>query len=521
MKTSKTKTATAATESALTPNALIAELGRIGHGDLNGYIPVAKRMAQENPELMAHFLGWNKLNGQVRDSQVALPTITLAVSSFSDEELLDNSLAHLASLPLRDFVRALRFARGIGVGAAGHSKMVKRLVTRYLRTLEADHNAWKRVALQHLISMREIYGMFHVKPGTEFMNIVVYGERYGRPRQKAAAPLGTPFGDLEALRTMPPLEAAGAIVKHKFPFMAIQRAFGGIPKDADVLVATIARMTPTELTTNSKALMSRGLKTDGRIRAAYEEALGKKDKGRGPANVLKTTTAMEAIDDEVIKAKLQMKQERQLTEMSVEGDWLVLGDKSGSMANAIETARLVSGTLARLTKGTVSLVFFDTVPYFHNVTGKTYEEILEITKRVQASGCTSVGCGLLAAIEKKVPIDGIVVVSDGAENTNPLFVHQYKALAQTLGKQPPVYLYHVGGSEGVYNEEQFQRSMAAEHCDVQEIDLRGKQIDRYSVPQLVASMKAQRYGLLEQIMDVPLLKLDDVLKPLRVQEAVI
>ena len=139
--------------------------------------------------------------------------------------------------------------------------------------------------------------------------------------------------------------------------------------------------------TNTKALQARGLKTDGRIKAAYEEALGRKDKpGRGPANVLKATTAAEAIEDEGIKAKLQVMQERRLDEMSVEGDWLVLGDKSGSMTSAIETARLIAGTLARLTKGRVSLVFFDVVPYFHDVTGKTYEEIVGITKRVQAGG---------------------------------------------------------------------------------------------------------------------------------------
>ena len=509
-----------ATETALTPNALIAELGRIGHGDLNGYVPITRRIAQENPELTAHFLSWNKLNGQVRDSLVALPVITLTVKQFDDSELLENSLAHMASLPLRDFMRALRFAKQVGVGPAGRMRTLKRLVLRYLRTLESDQNKWKRIALQHRDSLRECYAMFHVKPSSDFQNAVIYGRALDK--SKMELPHGTAFHSLDNLRKMTPLEAAGEIMRHKFPFMAIQKAFGGLPKDPDILVATIARMTPTELTTNTKALMSRGLKTDGRIKAAYEEALGKRDKpGRGPANVLKATTAAEAIEDDGIKAKLLAQQERRLDEMSVEGDWLVLGDKSGSMSNAIETARLVAGTLARLTKGTVSLVFFDIVPYFHNVTGRTYEEILEITKRVQANGGTSIGCGLLSAIEHKVPIDGIVVVSDGAENRAPFFVHQYKALAQIMSKQPPVYLFHVSGTEGVHNEGQFQRLMAGEHCDVQEIDLRGKQIDRYAVPNLVSALKVQRYGLLEQIMDVPLLKLDDVLKPLRVEEAVI
>ena len=509
-----------ATETALTPNALIAELGRIGHGELNGYVPIMRRVALENPEFAAHFLSWNKLNGQVRDSLVALPAITLAVREFDDNELLENSLAHMASLPLRDFMRSLRFCKQIGVGAAGRSRTVKRLVLRYLRTLEADQSKWKRVALQHRDSLREAYGMFHVKPSSDFQNAVIYGRALDKSNMEL--PHGSAFHSLGNLRKMPPLEAAGEIMRYRFPFMAIQQAFGGLPKDPDVLVATIARMTPTELVTNTKALQARGLKTDGRIKAAYEEALGRKDKpGRGPANVLKATTAAEAIEDEGIKAKLQVMQERRLDEMSVEGDWLVLGDKSGSMTSAIETARLIAGTLARLTKGRVSLVFFDVVPYFHDVTGKTYEEIVGITKRVQAGGGTSIGCGLLSAIEHKVPIDGIVVVSDGAENRAPIFADQYAAVSQVLGKQPPVYFFQVRGTEGVWAEGAFQRFMAAKAFDVQHIDLRDKIVDRYSAPQLCALLKAQRYGLLEQIMDVPLLKLDDVLKPLKVEEAVI
>ena len=511
MKTSKTT----ATETALTPTALIAELGRIGHGDLKPYVPIMRRVTQENPELAAHFLSWNKLNGQVRDSLVALPAITLTVPQFDDAELLDNSLAHMASLPLRDFMRSLRFAKEAGVGAAGRSRTMKRLVLRYLRTLESDQSKWKRIALQHRDSLREAYAMFHVKPSSDFQNAVIYGRALDKTKMEL--PHGSAFHALDNLRKMPPLEAAGAIMTHRFPFMAILKAFGGLPKDPDILVATIARMTPTELTTNTKGLMARGLKTEGKIKAAYEEALGKKDKpGRGPANVLKATTAMEAIEDEGIKAKLQMKQERALDAMSVEGDWLVLADKSGSMSSAIETARLVSGTLSRLGKGRVSLIFFDTVPYFYDATGKTYEEILEQTKRVNAGGGTSIGCGLLMAVQKQVPIDGIVVVSDGEENQNPYFYHQYAALVQALGKQPPVHFFKVGSGEP------FIRSMESAGYPVNTIELGGKTVDRYSVVGLVSVLNTQHYGLLETIMDTPLLRLDDVLKPLKVEaEAVI
>jgi len=59
----------------------------------------------------------------------------------------------------------------------------------------------------------------------------------------------------------------------------------------------------------------------------------------------------------------------------VDGNWLVLGDKSGSMSACIEVARHVSGTLAKFVKAKFHLVFFDTTPRHFDVTGKTYEEI--------------------------------------------------------------------------------------------------------------------------------------------------
>ena len=209
-------------------------------------------------------------------------------------------------------------------------------------------------------------------------------------------------------------------------------------------------------------------------------------------------------------------QERKLDEMSVEGDWLVLADKSGSMSAAIEAARLVAGTLSRLGKGRVSLIFFDNSPYLYDATGKTYEAILEETKRVVAAGYTSIGCGLLMAISKGLPMDGIVVVSDGGENCPPYFNDQYKALVQSLGKEPPVYFFQLGTGDN------FTERMKNAGFALNTIDLRGKTVDRYSVPGLCQTMRTTHYGLLETIMDTPILKLDDVLKPLKVEaEAVV
>jgi len=82
----------------------------------------------------------------------------------------------------------------------------------------------------------------------------------------------------------------------------------------------------------------------------------------------------------------------------------------------------------------------------------TYDDLLQITKSVTASGGTSIGCGVRYVMEKHFNIDGIAIVSDGCENNPPLFAGMYTKLSEKLGKEPPVYLYQLG-SKGLFNSE--------------------------------------------------------------------
>ena len=221
--------------------------------------------------------------------------------------------------------------------------------------------------------------------------------------------------------------------------------------------------------------------------------------------------AAEAVTDNKLKKKIQETQEQVLTSAKgVEGNWLVLGDKSGSMAEAIETSRYVAATLAKMVRGKVLLVFFDTAPRSIEVTGKTYDEITNETKYVNANGGTSIGCGLLAAIERKFEIDGIVVVSDAAENSAPAFVNVYGPLCESVGKSIPVYLYRVSGRTS-YADLDLSNSMRAKGYDLQEFDLRGG-TDYYALPNIVSTMRSNRYSLADEIMETPLLTLSEVFR---------
>lgn len=484
-------------EKGLTKNKILSELMRSTHGKLDEYMPVGMEAAKTESEFTAHLIAYNHVNGQIRDSKIALPVITLACPEFPGD-LVENSLAHLATLDPRNFVRALRFALG---KTKGRGRMVRNLVEQYLRAKESHFfTKWERAAVQHRRSMKELYALFHVKPSA-MANDILFKREY---------PKGSVFETIARLKDMSPTEAAAAILDRKIPYLIAVGAMGKKADDQDVTLAFINRMSATELITNSKMLNKRGIQTVPALRAAYNEALEKA--GASTKATFKTTRAADVIEDETIKAKLQATQERQIKALGgIEGRWAVLADKSGSMTQAIEVARQVAGTLAKMVKQEVYLIFFDTVPRFMDVTGKTYEQILEATKRILAQGGTSIGCGLQYLMDKNEEVDGIAVVSDCAENTPPYFADRYGKYCESLGKSIPVYVYRCDAGMTSPSDTELSVSMKSAGHDLQEFDLRGSKVDFYSLPGLVKSMNTSRYSLIDTIMETRLLTINEVL----------
>lgn len=482
----------------LSRNQILNELVKSPHGKLNEYTAVGRVAAVQHAEFLAHLIAWNQIKGQIRDSKTALPVVSLTVPSFSDREFVGNSLAHLAMLDPRSFVKAFRFAKELSanksVGMAGRMMMLRRLGERYLHFREQNWQRFERSNVLHRRSLREMYALFHVKPSMLADNSIMKGHNHVR---------GSRFEAVANLGGMSAAEAASMILDKKLPFLVVSGALGAKIKDPDVALALISRMSPTELVTNQKMLQAMGVKTIPAVRAAYEAALAKAATSK--KNTLKATKAIESIEDEGMKAKLKDLQEKQIKQVGIDGNWLVLGDKSGSMAKSIELARVVAGTLSKLVQGNVYLIFFDTHPVFYDVTGKSYDEILAATKHVNAGGGTSIGCGLRYAIDAKLDIDGIALVSDGGENTAPKFADQYKRYEKMHDQQPPVYFYHVNGdsSDGLTG------SCKAEGIEIQEFSLTG-QVDYYSIPNLAQTMRVSRYSIYDEILGTPLVKLSEV-----------
>jgi hypothetical protein len=492
-------------ETGITKNQILAELVRSPHGDLKAYVPIGIRAAEAEGEFFSHLISYNFLHGQIRDSKVALPVVSLSTPKFNIPELVENSLAHLAVLDPRNLVRAYRFAKEIKT--PGHMSAIRRMVERYLRYRENNWAYFTKQAIQHRKSLQELYALAHVaRPRS--VGAVLFGQegskRSGKAIELNPYPTGSVFAEIARLKDMSPAEAAGFILGKRIPFLVAMGAVGAKIKETDIAMALIDRASASELVTNTKLFQALGVKTNPVLKAAYEKALAKASGSK--KTTLKATAAVEAIDDEGLKEKLRSLQEKQIKATGgISGRWLVCVDKSGSMQNCVEVGKHVASTITKFVQDSVYMIFFDTTPRYFDVTGMGLDQIQKQTKHVVADGGTSIGCAMRYAIDAKLDVDGIVVVSDGGENTAPYFHLEYAKYVAQMGKEPTVYFLYLRGGEA----DRFSGFCEAANIDLQKIDLPDT-VDYYSLPNLISGLRVSRYSKIDEILGQKLLTLDDV-----------
>ena len=286
-------------EQGLTKQRIVAELSKSPHGSLKEYVPIGQQAVKQEGEFAAHLIAWNHKVGQIRDSKVALPVIGLAYEN--DAELLDNAFAHLALLGPRELLRAFYFARELR--PSGKMVKLRQLIGDYLHEKEQD-KGWDHIAIQHRKTLKELYSLGHVLPEKDRTHAVLWGFK-GKGDNKVLLPVpkGSVFEVVANLKNMSPTEAAGSIMKYRIPFLIAMGALGAKAKEPDLVQALIQAMSPTELTTNVKMLEKLGMKTNPALRGAFDKAMEKASTSK--KNTLKTTQAVEAVEDAGLKEKLR------------------------------------------------------------------------------------------------------------------------------------------------------------------------------------------------------------------------
>lgn len=489
-------TKTAPEQVTYTRNQLISSILRIGHGDLTGFTNVGMQASKEDPELFAHLIAWNAINGKIFDAKVALPPLALRGLTKKDADLAENAVAHMLKLDPRHLIRSYNYSRDLT--RAGHSisggyrRLLEQGFQRYLSEREKSTRWWDSVVLQHRKSMLRLYYISHKKP-TPRAQRILFDEEF---------PKNSVFALMRELPNMTPQEAAGTIIEKDLPFEVVASLKN---KSREIILALLEVATGNQVITNTAMFKKLGVFEDPALKAAYQAAL-KRAETDTKVHTLKAGRAAKALEGTGVAEQLNRLQETKISQSAgIEGDWLVLGDRSGSMSSCIELARQIAGFVSRQVKGSVYLVFFDNAPTYFDVTGKTYDEILQVTSRVNPRGSTSMGCGLDYIRSRKLVVNGIAVATDGGENATPWFADVYKKYCAEMQVEPTVYEFLVGG----YGSSAFKSKCEGAGISVEQFKL-GVQVDYYSLPNIVSTMKTNRYELFDNVMETPLLTIDEV-----------
>lgn len=479
-------------EKVLSKREVIGVLTKSPHGKLEEYLAPSSAAAKDDPNFFGHLCAWNQMKGTVRDAKVALPLIGWSHFAATEEfeALRENSRACLASLSLRDLLRAWRFSRSARIG----TKMLDSVVRDRLRALEAKTHVWERAAMQHRKSLKELYALTHTAPSSLAQAALFDNDYLVRKLPALAA--------VSRLSKVSATEAAGLVAKFKIPFLVAVGAAGANSKDEHFVLALIDSMSPTELVTNSKKLEKLGLNTTPSLRAAYDQALDRaKDSKK---QVLKSGVAASKVVNTRTKEKLEKLQETQIGASQLKGNWLILADKSGSMSSAIELAKELAGVLAAYAEK-VNLTFFDTSAQSFDVSGKSLSEIKKQVGPIRAGGGTSIGVGLHRALTLGEQYDGIIIVSDFEENCSPYFKNVFLQYQEKIS-DPSVYCMDVNMLPGSPVHTTWGRG---KECVQEWIGVLG--VDYHSLPNLVLTMRANRYTLVDEILATPLLTMKEVL----------
>jgi hypothetical protein len=481
------------------------------HGSLNDYVPLVLSAVKHDPEFLAHLIVWNLIKGEIRDSKIALPIINLRGLSKDDAEFAENAVASLATQDPRSLVKAYNFNKeltktGLHI-KGGHRRMLESGIKKYLETREGNVTWWNRTVIQHRNSMKELYAVSHFKP-SDHAQAILFEKKYSYKDKDHAI-----FAKISNLKNMSPKEAAGTIINYKIPFQialgSLGRKKSEYEKNPEFLLALIEGMSGQQLIASTKFLTSVGVFNSPMLKSEYNKAL-ERAKGDKKVSTLKASKAMEVLKEDSsissdIMNKLSEIQEAKISQKTIEGDWLVLGDCSGSMSRAVELAKEIASYISKSVAGKVYLIFFNTTPRLFDATGKKLEDIKLDTKYVKAAGGTSCGCGIKYLQDKGIIVNGIALVSDGGDNSNPYFHDAYKAYSKKLDIEPTVYFYRVPGDS----------DRVSSYCKnngifIELFDMTTKKVDYYSIPNLVSSMKTSRYSLMDEIMDTPLLTFNQV-----------
>ncbi len=451
------------------------------HRKLQEVAELHELLVQLDPIFYGHLAVWYQHNGDVRDHKEVF------VGNLLTSQLPEHRSAGfvmLQQLPPYQVARIVDFMKE-------HRHKVPRCartaVSEYLRKREANPKLFDRSALRGRKAMKHLYATLHIKPN-ERANAVLFKDT---PPEDSLA-----FALKQLAKAATPAEQAQLIVQQGIPYAI---AIGAVKQiTPTVLVALIHAMSPQEVINNLNSLKQRGAMDHPEVKALINEKL-EAAQTANRVSAFKSLVAADAaeLDEETVAKLEQIANEQVKKRGNIAKPTGLLVDKSGSMTEALEVGKRLAALISGITTADLFVYAFDTMPYAVQAKGKELTDWEKAFKHFQATGGTSIGCGVEAMRHKRQLVEQIILVTDEGENTAPYFVDALDAYRRALNVMPHVVIVRVGGSY-----DWIETQLKQKQVPVETFTFKG---DYYSLPNLVPLLsRPSRLELLIEILDTPL-----------------
>jgi len=335
--------------------------------------------------------------------------------------------------------------------------------------------------------MKRLYALLHVRPGERAQQILFDDN----PPEDSRL-----FALRELAAADNPVDQARAIVEHKIPYRIASTVIRQMTPT--VMIALIETMSAQELINSLSAMKRRGALDVPEIKSLVESKLVDA-KSADRVSALKAEKAIEAanVSGDVRKALEDVADTQIKAKGRISRPTALLVDKSSSMHEAIELGKRIGAMVSTICESELYTYAFDTMAHEIVANGKDLADWERAFQGITASGATSCGVALKNLERKKQYVEQIIMITDEAENTQPLFVTALREYRESMKADPTLVIVRTPQGTN-YLEQQCQREKIA--LDVFHFDG-----DYYSLPNLVPMLaRPSKLELLMEIMDFPL-----------------
>lgn len=463
-------------------HALIDAFMIASHGDLKALSAIHDRAIQEDPLLYGPLARWYQEHGAIRDHHELFVAHCLA-SPFPEHR--EHGLVLLQTLRPYQVARVVGFLKET---LRYPTRIAKTAVAMFLKRREADVEWFDECCIRDARSMKYLYATLRIKPSQRAEQILFQGKPPAESRVAAVK-------KLVKLKSRPDQQAE-LIRRHHIHFTTARGAVSNYTPD--ILRALVEVMTPAQVITNLSFLEKRGGLADRAIRASVS---AKVEHAVSESRVaeFKALVAMQklSLDSTMADKMLGMIGQRLRRRGIIKQNTAVLVDKSGSMDACIEIGRLLAALCSTICDAQLWVEAFDSASFTVRPGQNNFAGWEEAFRRVRASGATSIGVSVRKL--RHLPIEQILLISDGEENTFPHFLPE----VQALGRPVKIIWIRVGN-----DGRSFEQELVRANLNLTVINFKG---DYYNLPNVVPLLcSGEHRELVDEVLACPLYKRGDI-----------